>query len=162
MSAALPVGARVIQRDRAGLVSRGAAGAIDLVVVAAAVFGAVIAASVWRFFFGGTDTLRLAWPSQLGLASLGGALLVAYLTWGWARTGRTVGKRLLGLAVVRSTGPRMGWIRAFLRSVVCVVFPLGLLWCAVSSTNRSVQDLITGTAVIYDWQSARRRAHATW
>jgi uncharacterized RDD family membrane protein YckC len=155
VSAALPFDARVIQRDRAGLFSRGAAGAIDLVVVASGVFVAVIAASVWRFFFGGSDVVRLAWPSRVGLASLGGALLAAYLTWGWARTGRTIGKRLLGLAVVRSSGAPLGWFRALARSLLCVAFPVGLLWCAVSSTNRSVHDLLTGTAVIYDWHNAR-------
>ena len=157
MSAALPIDARVTQRDRAGIVSRGTAGVIDLAVVATGVFVAVIAASVWRFFFGTTDVVRLAWPSQLGLASLGGALLVAYLTWGWARTGRTIGKRVLGLAVVRSSGSPLGWGRALARSILCVAFPIGLLWCAVSSTNRSVQDLLTGTAVVYDWHSARRQ-----
>ena len=162
MNAALPVGAQVIQRDRAGLVSRGAADAIDLVVVAAAVFGAVIATSVWRFFFGQADAVRLVWPSQLGLASLGGVLLVAYLTWGWARTGRTFGKRLLGLAVVRSSGARIGWARAVLRSALCVIFPIGLLWCAVSRTNRSVHDVVVGTVVIYDWQRARRRRPTAW
>jgi uncharacterized RDD family membrane protein YckC len=157
VSAALPLDARAIQRGRAGLVSRSAAGAIDLAVVTVGVFAAVAAASVWRFFFGGIGVLRLVWPSQIGLASLGGALLVAYLTWGWARIGRTMGKRILGLALVRTSGDRVGWIAAFVRAALCVVFPLGLLWCGVSRENRSLQDLIVGTAVVYDWHGARYR-----
>jgi uncharacterized RDD family membrane protein YckC len=32
-----------------------------------------------------------------------------------------------------------------------VVFPIGLMWVLVSSRNRSVADIILGTAVIYDW-----------
>ena len=35
--------------------------------------------------------------------------------------------------------------------VLCVVFPIGLLWCVVSEENRSVQDLLLRTSVIYDW-----------
>ena len=36
-------------------------------------------------------------------------------------------------------------------AILCVVFPIGLLWCVVSEENRSVQDLLLRTSVIYDW-----------
>jgi uncharacterized RDD family membrane protein YckC len=32
-----------------------------------------------------------------------------------------------------------------------VLFPAGLLWVLASRRNASVQDLIVGTAVVYDW-----------
>jgi uncharacterized RDD family membrane protein YckC len=35
--------------------------------------------------------------------------------------------------------------------VLYVLFPLGLLWILASRRNASVQDLILGTAVLYDW-----------
>jgi hypothetical protein len=37
-----------------------------------------------------------------------------------------------------------------LRAALCVVFPLGLLWCALSRHRRSLQDLVIGSAVLYD------------
>jgi hypothetical protein len=33
------------------------------------------------------------------------------------------------------------------------VFPIGLLWCAVSTSRRSLQDIVVRTSVIYDWQA---------
>ena len=38
------------------------------------------------------------------------------------------------------------------------MFPLLLVWVAVSRHNRSVQDLVVGTSVIYDWSAVRRAA----
>jgi hypothetical protein len=32
-----------------------------------------------------------------------------------------------------------------------VLFPILLLWVAVSRQNRSVQDLVLRTSVVYDW-----------
>jgi uncharacterized RDD family membrane protein YckC len=58
---------------------------------------------------------------------------------------------MLGVRVVNYKGATMGAPGAILRAVLCVVFPIGLLWIAVSSANRSVQDLIFRTSVIYDW-----------
>jgi len=162
VSAALPAAARSIQGTRAGLVSRSLAAAIDLVAVSIFVAGSVMAASVWEYFFGGARVMELRWPSRLGLASLGGALLAGYLTWGWARTGRTFGKRVLGLAVVTASGGRVPWPVAAARATLYVVFPIGLLWSGVSRTNRSLQDLLLRTAVVYDWRPARRRDAHRW
>jgi hypothetical protein len=40
-----------------------------------------------------------------------------------------------------------------------VTFPIGILWVAMSHENRSVQDVVLRTSVIYDWETqvARRR-----
>ena len=40
---------------------------------------------------------------------------------------------------------------ALARAMFCAVFPLGLLWTAVSRENRSVADLLLRTSVVYDW-----------
>lgn len=157
-SAALPSGARSFQQERAGLVSRLLAAGVDLAVVAGLVGLVVVGRSLWRFFFGSPGLpLTLSWPSRPGLVSIGGLLLGAYLTWGWARTGRTFGKRVLGLVVVGRDGGPVPWPVAMARAVLYVVFPLGLLWSAVSRSNRSVQDAILGTAVLYSWHGTRRR-----
>jgi uncharacterized RDD family membrane protein YckC len=156
VSAGLPPAARAIQGVRAGLISRLLAAGIDLAVVSLAATGAIVASSVWRYFFSGGATPTLRWPSQAGLVSLGGALLVLYLTWGWGRTGRTIGKRVLGLALVTASGGRVSWSVAAVRAILYAAFPLGLLWSGVSRSNRSVQDVLLGTAVVYDWRGARR------
>ncbi len=37
------------------------------------------------------------------------------------------------------------------RGAFYALFPLGLLWAAVDGRNRSVQDLVLRTSVVYDW-----------
>jgi uncharacterized RDD family membrane protein YckC len=143
--------AQAEQGAPAGLVSRTSAGIIDLGVVVIASLTAVALASVWAYLFGGLGQMRLAWPSRGGLAALGGIVLASYLSWGWARTGRTVGKRLLGLTVVARDGAPPGWPTATARALLYVVFPVGLFWCAVSVKRRSLQDVALKTHVIYDW-----------
>ena len=41
---------------------------------------------------------------------------------------------------------------ALLRAVMYTFFAVGLVWCAVSPRRRSVQDILVGTSVIYDWR----------
>lgn len=157
MSVALPADARRFQGSRAGVVSRSVAAVIDFAVAIVIVVGLVLIRSVWSFFFTSGDTLRLEWPSRIGLSSLTWVVLFLYLAWGWARTGKTIGKRVLGLTVVAAGGGRLPAWRAVVRAFVYAVFPLGLLWCAVSATQRSVQDLLFRTAVVYDWRGPRGR-----
>jgi uncharacterized RDD family membrane protein YckC len=76
---------------------------------------------------------------------------VPYLTLSWRLTGRTYGDQLLGLRVVNYEGRQMRFVGALLRALFCAVFPLGLLWVAVSPANRSVQDVVLRTSVVYDW-----------
>ena len=82
---------------------------------------------------------------------VGFAYMTSYLFLCFATTGRTVGDRLLGLRVVGARGSRMFWGIALVRAWFCAIFPLGLVWCAVSRENRSVQDLVLRTSVIHDW-----------
>jgi uncharacterized RDD family membrane protein YckC len=83
--------------------------------------------------------------------TLGWVLLIAYLTIGWNCTGRTLGKRGLGLRVVTSREARLPLWRSFVRTPLCALFPIGLFWSAASSRQASAQDLIVRTQVIYDW-----------
>lgn len=80
---------------------------------------------------------------------------VLYVVGGWAWRGRTPGKSLLGLAVVRRGGPTgqgIGWGAAFIRAIVCVLagLPLGLgwAWAFFEKDRRAFQDLAAGTWVI--------------
>jgi uncharacterized RDD family membrane protein YckC len=133
------------------------AAGIDLAVVVVLVVGVVIGRSLWTFFFSKGSAMHLQWPARLGLASVGGVVLAVYLAFGWARSGRTVGKRVLGLSLVTSAGGGVPVSLAVLRAVLYVIFPVGLLWCSVSRTRSSVQDLLLRTAVVYDWHGSGLR-----
>ena len=150
MSASAPAVARELQGQRAGVVSRFLADAIDLLVIVAAMVGVYFAVSGARFLL---HPRRFSWPeaSALYLSTLGWILLVVYLTIGWAGTGRTWGKSVLGLRVVSSRDVGLPLWRAFVRATLCALFPIGLFWSAISSRNESVQDLLVRTTVIYDW-----------
>jgi uncharacterized RDD family membrane protein YckC len=133
------------QGRRAGVVSRVIAAVLDSLVV---LFG--YGASVGLLFI--VDPLAIKFPRPDGLLSMGVALTVAvgYLTIAWTIGGRTYGALFMGLRVVGSRG-QLRMPRALARAVVCVLFPIGLLWCAVNKRNRSLSDLLLRTSVIYDW-----------
>ena len=150
-ASALPVEARSFQQRRAGIVTRVLASVLDFVVVALAL---VVLYGLWtavRFLI---DPYAFAFPKpgQLGVLLVGELLLLIYLTASWATTGRTYGAHLMGLRVVNSRRNARPWIRALLRSGFCVLFPFGLLWVLVNKENRSLQDLVLRTSVIYDWR----------
>ena len=48
-------------------------------------------------------------------------------------------------------GARLHPLGALARAAFYVIFPIGLLWVLVSGQNRSLQDLVLRTSVIYDW-----------
>lgn len=80
---------------------------------------------------------------------------VLYVVGGWAWRGRTPGKALLGLAVVKrgaTSGHGIGWPAAFIRAIVCVLagLPLGLgwAWAFFEKEKRAFQDIAAGTWVI--------------
>jgi len=137
------------QAGRAGVVTRCLAAAVDAAVVAGVVVLLYVALVALRFAW---SPLTFRWPAPS--AHVSGLVFVAvatvYLTVAWARTGRTRGAGLLGLRVVSARLRPLGWWRAAVRAAVCVVFPVGLLWSAVSPTRRSVQDLLVRSLVVYD------------
>jgi uncharacterized RDD family membrane protein YckC len=140
-----------MQGRRAGVASRFLADGIDLVVVLASVAGVYLAFAGFKFL---VRPRAFAWPepSALNLGTLGWIILIAYLTIGWANTGRTFGKTVLGLRVVGADGSPPHLWRAFVRALLCAAFPIGLFWSAVSRRSASVQDLLVRTTVVYDWE----------
>lgn len=154
----MPPGARLIQGDRAGFISRTVAALIDVMLIFVIVLCTI--AVLWMLSFiinpvtasgpqteTGVDRL----PPVLGMIIYGYALNWLYWTICWATSGRTVGNLILGIRVINIHGNRLGWIVAAVRSLFCTFFPIGLLWVTVSHTNRSVQDVVLRTSVIYDW-----------
>ena len=146
---AVPLAAQPLQGLRAGLVTRILADSVDFAVVAAALgliyTGVAAARFIWRSW-----TFSFPTPSFLLVLVLGAVVSVVYLTATWGTTGRSYGKHVLGLRVVGPFG-RLRVARAFLRAVLCVIFPVGLAWVLVSRHNRSLQDVVLRTSVVYDW-----------
>jgi len=149
-SEAVAAGSRSsIQGIRAGLVTRSLANIADLVVVTLVVAGAYTAVAATRFLLGPT-TFRFPAPSPETLLLLGLCVQALYFAATWAVVGGTYGDRLLGLRVTSDRGARLGWGRSAVRAVLCTLFPIGLIWVLVSRQNRSVQDLLLRTSVVYD------------
>lgn len=151
---AIPHEARPFQGHRAGLVTRTMAAVADAVCVVAILAGGYLAWSGLLFVINppGFDFPRFPFLGWLGAAYV---ITVGYLGLGWATTGRTPGARLLGLRVVNHRGVRVRPVAALLRALFCAAVPIGLLWIAASPQNRSLQDTVLRTSVVYDWQPAR-------
>ncbi len=146
----IPHAARPFQGRRAGLVTRTLAAVVDLVVVVTAFWLGYAAVSVVLFAmepasFQFPDVALVPW------AATEYVLAVGYLTLCWSTSGRTVGALVMGLRVLNRNGSWMRPVGALLRAIFCIAFPFGLLWIVVSAENRSLQDLVLRTSVIYDW-----------
>ena len=62
-----------------------------------------------------------------------------------------MGAWVMGVRVVSRKGERLSWPISLARAAFSVGFPFGILWALVSKRNRSVQDVVLRTIVIYDW-----------
>ncbi|MDP1877848.1 MAG: RDD family protein [Actinomycetota bacterium] len=150
----LPPAARDFQGQRAGFVSRAIAASIDVSLIFATVL--LTAAALWMLSFIIDPTTAAEGsdgrvPELVYMVVYGYFLNWAYWTVCWALSGRTIGNLVMGVRVVNRKGSRLGWGPAAVRSAFCALFPVGLLWVVVSGANRSVQDVVQRTSVIYDW-----------
>lgn len=151
----LPREARVYQGQRAGLVTRMAAAGLDVLVVVVLLLLGYGGASVFRFLL---DPRSFTFPDMGLLLSMTSAFIVAvvYQSFAWWISGRTYGALVMGLRVVNRQGERLRFMGSCARAVACVVFPIGILWVAVSRENRSAQDVLLRTSVVYDWMPPGR------
>jgi uncharacterized RDD family membrane protein YckC len=151
--ATIPAEARSFQGEPSGIVTRLLANAIDAVIAAAIVVGVYLAVAAVLFLRRGVEFRFLTVTSAQAYVAFA-LVLTGYFAWSWATTGRTYGDALLGLRVVTRDGDRLRPGRALLRAVLCVAFPLLLLWAAISRHSHSVQDVVMRTSVRYDWGRA--------
>jgi uncharacterized RDD family membrane protein YckC len=146
----IPAKARSIQGLPAGFTSRFISVLIDMSLIAIFLLGAY---GVW---LGLTYVLSPFYdiPQLIGVPLLlvGYFLMWLYWTWSWATSGKSLGNVLMGLRVETTSGecPSIG--RAASRALFSVVFPVGLAWAIISRNNKSVQDIVLRTRVIYDWK----------
>ncbi len=80
-----------------------------------------------------------------------------YYVWGEAfRNGRTLGKRWLGIRVVRDDGSRVGVVDSVIRTALRLVdmlpgyYGVGLVAMLVSERSKRLGDMVAGTIVVRD------------
>ena len=146
--------AAAVRGRRAGYISRLLAAGVDFVVVGVLLFAILVAFAAVRYLFDGTFEMPHFRAAFSAVAYPIVAIL--YLTVGWAATGRSVGKEMLGLRVVRDSGEPLGVVRAATRAVICVTFAfVSLFWVLFSKRNAAVHDLVVRTSVVHDWAPVR-------
>jgi len=146
----IPHEARPYQGRAAGVVTRVAAAAIDVVLAV------VATVAIYLSIAGAKLVIRprsFEFPELPFLLGVTGVLtiLVLYLTAAWALSGRSYGGHVMGIRIVGRHGRRMRAPIALARAVLYVIFPIGLLWCLVNRRSHSIQDVVLRTSVIYDW-----------
>jgi uncharacterized RDD family membrane protein YckC len=152
----VPREARPFQGQRAGLVTRLVANGVDALSVSVALLASYAGFNAVLFLI---SPRNFEFATASVLLSVTTALLafIIYMTVAWSITGRTYGDHVMGLRVVGRRGGRVWPPTALVRAALCVGFPIGLLWCGVSASRRSVQDLVVRTSVIYDWRPRRAK-----
>ena len=155
----VPREARPYQGETAGLVTRFVANTVDALAVGVGLVVGYLGFNGFRFL---VNPRGFQFTGSSVILSVTAALVVfvVYLTAAWATTGRTYGDHLMGLRVVDRRGQRVRPATALLRAVTCIVFPIGLLWCAGSRSRRSLQDMLLRTSVIYDWRPRAGTEHS--
>ena len=138
------------ETDRAGLVTRGFAAAVD----GGLLFGgfALLSSLVATIVPGDIGSLPGLAVVGVSLASVVAA--GTYLVGFWALEGQTPGMRFLGLRLEWQGTPRIGTRRAIRRlfGLALAILPLGLglLGALLSDRRRGLQDRIAGTEVVRD------------
>jgi uncharacterized RDD family membrane protein YckC len=132
----------------AGIVSRGLAGVIDLIVVLIVIGVLYVGLILVRLVYS-PAAFRLPDVNVVFSTVVTFAVAVLYLTACWAVSGRTAGHVTMGLRVVGQRSLRVHPLVALLRAVACVSFPIGLVWVALDHDRRSLQDIVFRTQVIY-------------
>jgi uncharacterized RDD family membrane protein YckC len=140
-----------LQGGRAGFVSRVAADGVDFLIVELIYFGILVGIAVVRFLISRKDFSVVA-PDVWVTVVAQWFIIVVYLTTNWASNGRSIGKIMLGLQVLRADGTPLTPRRAFLRALFCATYWPTLLWIFVSRRNAGLHDLALHTKVVYSWR----------
>ncbi|MYW63355.1 RDD family protein [Streptomyces sp. SID8379] len=135
--------------EPAGLVSRGIAALLDILVLALTGVSVQLGAGCARLLVAGPPFRMPALDGRIA-GVIGWTFAVCYFGGAWAMTGQSVGGRLMGIRVGDRAGHRLGLPRALLRAALSVTFPLGLLWIPFSRRRAAVPDLVVAAAVRYD------------
>ena len=143
---------RGVQGQRAGFVSQALGAALDAGAILAIYFMVLVAFGFLRFLV--TDSqFEMPQPGPLVNSDLVLVIGVLLLWSSWSGSGRAPGMAVIGLRVVGADGDRLSSRRAFWRAVlVMLTLGLGIVLVLFSKRNRSLYDMICGSAVVYSWR----------
>jgi len=146
-----PPALRAVRGRYAGIASRVTANSIDLVLVAVLCIGGVwFSEAAWAILH--LEPVSSVHISPDVTALIVPGVLFTYFPAGWALFGKTVGKAIMGLRVVRPDGRHVGIVRAELRMFIALMFVfIGYWWIMVDRRRRAWHDLVVRTVVVYDW-----------
>lgn len=141
--------------DLAGPGTRVSSGAMDLALqVGAGLLGALA-------LYGLSDALGDDWTTVVG--SIGFFLLLFFydVAWELLNDGRTPGKALLGLRVVRDDGRRVDGGSSVLRNLLRIIeLPLcyapGIVLVTLTNRHQRIGDMVAGTLVVREPRRASR------
>ena len=144
---------RTVSGHYAGAVSRAAAAVLDWLII-----GGLYTLGVAGFSF----LLQLFTSASVSGDRSTPLGIAAFAIWAFmyvfvslAISGRTIGKGLAGLRVVRADGTAPGVRAMFVRTLAfplsILFFGIGLLMIVVQREHRSLHDLIAKSCVVYDW-----------
>lgn len=138
----------------AGIVSRLAAGLIDIVAFAALSAGSLFLTQAAIAMLNAEPFGDVVIGPNLAGTIISGLLFV-YFTGAWTIAGRSLGEGLMGLRITRTDGRRMKFLRALVRFAVSFVSfaacGIGFLWMLVDGRRRTWQDIAARTVVVYDF-----------
>jgi uncharacterized RDD family membrane protein YckC len=147
------------QGHYAGIVTRAAAFLVDAVIVA---LFFTLGGKVVEFVVSSLRGEPYSLSDHPVATRIAAAIWVfAYAAYQLAVAGRTVGKALFGLLVVRHDGRDLDARHAALRVLVLplsfLLFGFGFLLILVNRDRRALHDLIADTAVVYNWDARAAR-----
>lgn len=149
----------VLQGRTAGFVTRLLAYVTDVVVLAG-----IVAIGGWIAVLIDSVFEKMSVNLSIDVATIYVFLIPwifgLYFVFFWSLTGRTVGKWLMGLKVVRADGnpPTIG--RALIRFIgyglSAIVFWLGYLWVLIDADRQAWHDHMAKTWVVYDYERRKQ------
>ena len=125
---------------------RAAAKLVDTLIIATPTVALV--ALAWRSI--GT-VYGFAFPIMVGVTAIGAPIVFAiYTAIGECRTGQTVGKRLMGIRVVRESGARISAGQAIVRQLPMVlqIFWIDILFSLATDKAQRAFELLSKTRVV--------------
>ncbi len=156
-----------LQGQYAGIVTRGIALFIDLVVLSISLFAFNQVVILFLEFLGiptdcsSSDAVGLYYWACTGAnyfrLFVTALLAPLYYLFFWTLGGQTPGKGLMGVRIVRLDGEPMNVRRSVRRLIgygVCAAtLGIGFLWAVIDDRRQGWDDKIAGTCVVYSWQA---------
>ena len=143
---------RGVQGQRAGFVSQALGVALDAGAILAIYFMVLVVFGFLRFLVT-DDPFTMPQPGPFVNFDLVFVVGVLLLWSSWSGSGRAPGMAVIGLRVVGTDGDRLSSRRSFWRAVLgTLTLGLGVVTVLFSKKNRSLYDMICGSAVVYAWR----------